>query len=109
VHPRRGEIYWIDWEPHRGSEQAGTRPGLVVSGNSFNRLFPVCTVLALTTKIKPSKVAVTLPASVTGAVSQVLPWQIMTVAQDRLRDRAGVLTADQMVSVEDAMRTVWEL
>jgi mRNA interferase MazF len=109
VPPRRGEIYWIDWEPHRGSEQAGTRPGLVISGDSFNRMFPVCTILALTTKVKASRVAMTLPASVTGVVAQVLPWQVMTVAQDRLLNQAGQLTPDQMASVDDALRTVWGL
>ena len=107
--PRRGEVYWIDWEPHRGSEQAGTRPGLVISGDSFNRLFPVCTVLALTTQIKPSRIAVTLPPSVTGKVSQVLPWQVMTVAQERLGRRAGMLTVDQLAEVDDALRLVWAL
>ena len=32
----RGEIYWADLNPVRGSEQAGLRPVLVVSHDVFN-------------------------------------------------------------------------
>lgn len=107
--PLRGEIYWIDWSPHRGSEQAGTRPGLVISADAFNREFHVCTVLALTTKVKPSMLAVTLPKTVTGEVCQVLLWQIMTISENRLEDLLTDLDADHMAEVEWALRVLWRL
>jgi mRNA interferase MazF len=31
-----GEIVWIDFDPVRGTEQAGARPALVLSETSFN-------------------------------------------------------------------------
>lgn len=107
--PLRGEIYWIDWDPHRGSEQAGTRPGLVISGDAFNRQFPVVTVLALTTKIKPSRIAILLPEHITGKESQILPWQVMTAAQGRLMDRLATLPSAYMTQVDAALSLVWGL
>ena len=107
--PLRGEIYWIDWSPHRGSEQAGRRPGLVISGDAFNRDMPVCTVLALTTKVKPSKIAITLPAGITGTASQILPWQVMTISQSRLDGYLATLDNEWMARVEAALRLVWRL
>lgn len=86
LYPERGEIYWIDWSPSRGSEQAGRRPGLVISADPINRAFPVCTVLAVTTRIRDSQIAVTLPAGVMPRQSQVMPWQVMTVSHDRLEE-----------------------
>jgi mRNA interferase MazF len=110
VPPRRGEVYWIDWEPHRGSEQAGRRPGLVISGDAFNSRFRVCTTLALTTQVKDlSRVAVTLDASVTGKPCQVLTWQVMTISQDRLLDRIAALPEADMRRVDEALRFVWAL
>lgn len=107
--PQRGQIYWIDWEPHRGSEQAGRRPGLVISGDPFNKMFPVCTVLALTTQIKHSRVAVLLPASVTGRESLVLPWQVMTVAQERLDEYIATVDGVHMREIEQKLHLVWAL
>jgi mRNA interferase MazF len=48
---RRGEIYWLDWNPARGSEQAGRRPALVVQENpaSDNPNYPITIVVAVST------------------------------------------------------------
>ena len=49
---RQGEIWFVDLNPVRGSEQAGFRPVVVISGNLMNRYLPVVIVVPLTTKIK---------------------------------------------------------
>jgi len=107
--PRRGEIHWVDWTPHRGSEQAGRRPGLVISGDKFNELFHVCTVLAVTTQVKPSRIAVTLPQDVTGRLCQILPWQVMTIAESRLDGYLAALSREQLTDVNKALAQVWTL
>ncbi len=35
--PRRGDLVWLSFSPQAGHEQAGHRPGLVVSPESYNR------------------------------------------------------------------------
>src|SRR4051794_25147442 len=102
--PRRGQIHWIDWSPHRGSEQAGQRPGLVISADVYNRITHVCTVLALTTKMKPSELAVTLPKGVMKEASQVLPWQIMTISENRLEGYITTLDKAYMAQVETSLK-----
>ncbi len=34
--PNRGDIVWTDFDPQAGREQAGSRPGLVLSRDVFN-------------------------------------------------------------------------
>ncbi len=50
---RRGEIYWVDFEHVKGSEQGGLRPALVVQQDLGNRNSPTTVVVALTGKIPP--------------------------------------------------------
>ncbi|WP_440070984.1 type II toxin-antitoxin system PemK/MazF family toxin [Streptosporangium sp. OZ121] len=40
--PKRGEIYWVDHNPARGSEQAGMRPGVIISRDSLQQSDACC-------------------------------------------------------------------
>lgn len=53
AHILRGEIRWADLNPVRGSEQAGTRPVLVISNDIFNARAGV--VIALALPVNPSE------------------------------------------------------
>jgi len=50
---RRGEIYWVEFNPVKGSEQAGLRPALVVQNDVGNRYSPTTIVVAITRTIPP--------------------------------------------------------
>jgi mRNA interferase MazF len=50
---KRGEIYWVEFDPVRGSEQAGLRPALVVQNDVGNRFSPTTVVVAITRTIPP--------------------------------------------------------
>ena len=45
-----GDVVWADLDPERGHEQAGARPVLVVSGETFNRHSGTVIVMALTSQ-----------------------------------------------------------
>ena len=47
-HPRRGDVYRVDFEPTRGSEQGGHRPALIVQNDVGNRFAPLTIVVPLT-------------------------------------------------------------
>ena len=49
---KQGEIWFVDLNPTKGSEQAGQRPVVVISGNLLNEHLTVVIVVPLTTKIK---------------------------------------------------------
>lgn len=50
---RRGEIYWVDWSPGRGSEQTGVRPAVILQNNVGNQFSPTTIVAAISTRVPP--------------------------------------------------------
>ena len=59
--PRAGALVWVDFEPVRGSEQAGARPALVVSATRFNRVSRRSLVCPVTANLTPWPIKVVLP------------------------------------------------
>ncbi len=50
---RRGEIYWVAFDPVKGSEQGGLRPALVIQNDVGNRFSPTTVVAAITRTVPP--------------------------------------------------------
>ena len=50
--PERGDFVWITLNPARGHEQAGRRPGLVISPKSYNRKTGLCVLCPATRQRK---------------------------------------------------------
>ena len=50
---KRGEVYWVNLDPTRGSEIRKTRPGLVISPDDMNRVLPRVIVAPLTSVGQP--------------------------------------------------------
>lgn len=96
---RRWDLYWVDLEPHVGSEQGGERrPALVVSNDGVNAQLDVVTVVSATKpdgkRRKPYPFEVLLPpGSITADHgSIVMPQQIRTISKWRLLEKIGQLT-----------------
>lgn len=49
----RGEIYWMEFDPVKGSEQGGLRPALIIQNDVGNRFSPTTVVAAITRTIPP--------------------------------------------------------
>ena len=92
-------IFWADLEPVRGSEQAGTRPVLVISAEEANQALPVVTVIALTS-MKPGRtvysIETLLPAGTTGLPrdSIAMTHQVRSIAKEPLREQCGAIDAE---------------
>jgi mRNA interferase MazF len=50
---KRGEIYWVEFDPVKGSEQGGLRPAVVVQNDVGNRYSPTTVVVAITRSLPP--------------------------------------------------------
>jgi mRNA interferase MazF len=105
----RGELYWLDWSPGRGSEQSGKRPALIVQSNVPNAIerYGMTIVVAVTSAIKGHRSSVQVsPTQLNGltATSEVLCNQIQTVGKERLRDYIGRLTDAEMREVNARLR-----
>lgn len=97
--PRRGQIWWVDLDPTRGSETAKVRPAVVVSIDAVSSL-PVRLVVPLTgwkskheqyhwrLAVKPSPVNGLTKESAADAL------QIRCVSIDRFKNQIGRLEAD---------------
>src|SRR4030042_6491050 len=104
---RRGDIYWVDWNPARGNEQRGLRPALVIQNDIGNKFSPTTIVAALTTAIeKPYTFLVKVTAKESGLPkdSTVNLAVILTVDKTRLTSKCGTLSDDKMSHVNEAIK-----
>ena len=91
---KQGEIWNANLNPSKGSEQAGFRPVVIVSGNLVNTHLPVVIVMPLTSKLKNYKGnPVVAPSSTTGlkVSSEMLVFHVRSVSKDRLVKRLGTV------------------
>ncbi len=117
---RRGEIFWVELDPVKGSEQAGLRPALIVQQDVGNRYSPTTVVAAMTRRLppKPYPFIVVLEPDDTalGERCAVNCAQLATIQQtgpqSRLRPPRGEekvrpiarLNAARMASIDAALR-----
>jgi mRNA interferase MazF len=117
---KRGEIYWVEFDPVKGSEQGGLRPALVVQNDVGNRYSPTTVVVAITRTIppRPYPFVVTIDSAESGLPEPgvVNCSQIATIQQtgpaSRLRPRRdesevrsiGQLAPEKMNQVDEALK-----
>lgn len=106
--PLRGDVYWVVFEPARGTEQAGRRPALIIQNDVGNQFAPYTVVAAITSAPlrKPYPFTVALAAGAGGLWRDgyVNCAQILTIDQSRLESRIGRLDAETMRRVDTALR-----
>ncbi len=68
--PKQGEIYWLNFNPQKGHEQAGKRPALVVSDSLHNQKTGLAFFAPITGKKKDYLLEVSIPeqAPIQGAI-----------------------------------------
>ena len=89
---KRGEVWYAELSPTQGSEQAGRRPVVIVSGNLLNQHLPIVIVVPVTTKIKNYKgnpIIKPSPANGLTSESEMLIFHIRSVSKDRLKEKLG--------------------
>ena len=97
----RGAIVWADLNPARGSEQAGVRPVLVLSEDTFNQNSGTVIAVALTSRQPRIGFPFTLELSSTTLPkkSWVKISQIRTLSGDRLGQQIGQATEAELEQI----------
>lgn len=108
---RRGDIYWVDLDPVRGSEANKVRPAVLVSNDAALRTARppkgLVTIVPLTSNVaRVFPFQVLLPGTDTGLKkdSKAQTEQLRTVSVERLGERVGRLTAAQSRLLDNALR-----
>lgn len=102
MHPRRGEVWWVAFDPSVGGEIQKTRPALIISNNAANAVLNRVIVIPLTSqtsKVYPGEAVVTL----NGEQRKAMGDQVMTASKQRLRTKLGSLDNTDMTAVENAL------
>lgn len=112
----RGEIYWADLSPRRGSEQSGRRPVIIVSRNILNSVprWRSVNVVPLSTSVNQARRGLTtalLEKGVGGLAQEsvALCHQVTTLDRGKLRELIGVLDQEALSRVNEALKIALEL
>jgi mRNA interferase MazF len=107
-HPKRGEIYLVEFDPTRGHEIQKTRPALIIQNDIGNRFSPITIVAAISSKFDspphPTDVVVEQGESGLALRSAIIVNQIRSIDRERLGKRIGHLNPAALKRVDRALQ-----
>ena len=111
---RRGDIYWVDFSPGKGSEPLGRRPGLVIQCDALNESkLNTVIMLAITSNLNFSE----LPGNVLLAKGDanmpkrcvINATQLKSVDKSSLVEKIGSLSYEKMDQVVSGLKLVMDI
>jgi len=100
---RRGEVWWVDFDPSVGGGIQKTRPAVIVSNDAANRHLNRLQVVPISSKVAnlyPGEAYVTL----NGQQRKAIADQLTTVSKLRVQSQVGTLSGPDMARVEQAIK-----
>ena len=113
---RKWDIYYLDLDPTKGSEQRGIRPILVISNDAVNSNLPVFTCIPFSSvkpgaKIYPTEVFLSAAQSGLPKDSVLMLQQIRTVSASRISGNKISAINDPVLreKINQALKLYFEL
>ncbi len=99
---KRGEVWWVEFDPAVGTEIRKTRPAVIVSNDAANRHLARVVVIPATSnaeRIYPGEALI----QINGTRCKAMSDQIMAADKKLLKQRIATLTPAEIKSLEKAM------
>ena len=102
IHPKRGDVYWVAFDPAIGGEIQKTRPAVVLSNDFANQALNRVIVVPITSNVQrlyPGEARI----SVDGEERKAMADQITTASKLRLKGKLGKVSVDDIHLIEAAI------
>ena len=106
--PRRGELWWVRLDPTEGSEIRKTRPCLVLTADSLNRLRRTVVVVPYSTSAQAHP-PVTVSVTCQGQPAVAVVDQVRAISRDRLVASIEPASAGEISAVLAALAEILEM
>ena len=106
---KQKEIYLADLNPIKGSEQRGIRPIVVISGDSMNDNLEIAIACPLSSVIKSYAGTVHIAKDNINNLetdSEVITFQIRTISKERLIQKIGKISNEQLKEIKIKLNEV---
>lgn len=100
---KRGEVWWVEFDPSIGSEIKKTRPAVIIndSANRFLQRIVVIPITSNTNRQYPGEALLTIA----GKRGKAMADQIMAADKSRLKHQLGILSKKDLRELEKALLT----
>ncbi len=99
---KRGEIWWVNFDPSVGGEIRKKQPAVIISNDAANKFLNRVQVIPLTSKIEklyPSEAYITFHSKTSKAMAD----QLTTISKKRLINKEGYISSRELSNIGKAI------
>lgn len=104
---KRGQIYYADLSPVKGSEQGGYRPVLIIQNDIGNKYSPTVIVAVITSRHTKANLPTHIWLNAECGLpkeSMVECEQVRTIDKSRLKDFMGAVSQEVMTEIDKGLK-----